>query len=273
MGTDSPAQKIFFQIALVFIIAFLIALTVNAIYPGWPIIRIVSRSAMLLALVITIRHVRLCGWNWKTVGMSSTDRVFPEWSLGFFIGACSFLALIGLKLASGAAIVSVQDTAPLLKKGLQALMQASLIGFSEELFFRGYITGELSRGLSKWRGIIIASLFFSAVHFLRTTLPSPSEIAAEAFGLFLIGITLAIARLETGRIYFSAGLHAAWVFLMKWDSSFVIHAERDPDWFWAGDRIVMSVPAWIMLAVFIAVLPAVLRRRFATALPQGPGKS
>jgi len=259
-GPDARATKVIFQIAAVLLAAYPMALAVHAIHPAWPLLRIFSRIAMLLALIITIRHVRLGGWDWKAVGMGNGNRFFPEWRFGFFIGVCSFFLLIGLKFAAGAAFISVSDTAIILEKGGKALMQAGVIGIAEELFFRGYITGQLSRGLSKWRGVIIASIFFSAVHFMRSSLPSPAEVAAEAFGLFLIGVTLSIAMLETGRIYLSAGLHTAWVFLMKWDNSFLVHAERDPDWFWAGDRIVMSVPAWILLVVFIAIMPTVLRR-------------
>lgn len=255
---DHRPRSLFLRIIGVLLLSLPIAFLVQAVGGDWPILRIYSRVAAILALVITIRHVQSNGYGWSLVGLGSPKRLLPECGFGFALGVVSFLALLALKFVSGAVEEIPLDAGTIATKGLKSLGQAILIGLSEELFFRGYITNELCRGLSRAKGIIIASAFFSAVHFLRV-LPAWQEVLAEAFGLFLIGVALSVAMLQTGRIYFSAGLHAAWVFLMKWDNSFVFHATREPDWFWAGDRIVMSVPAWGMILLMIVMLPRVLK--------------
>lgn len=80
-----------------------------------------------------------------------------------------------------------------------------LVGWNEELLFRGYRMKNISEGLSPIWGILISSAWFGMVH-----LANPNATAISAVGILLAGLFLAYPVLRTGQLWLSIGLHIGW---------------------------------------------------------------
>lgn len=82
-----------------------------------------------------------------------------------------------------------------------------LVGWNEELLFRGYRLQNLSDGLKPIWGVVISSAWFGVVHLLN-----PNATIIAAIGILLAGLFLAYPVLRTGQLWLSIGLHIGWNF-------------------------------------------------------------
>jgi uncharacterized protein len=80
-----------------------------------------------------------------------------------------------------------------------------LVGWNEELLFRGYRLQNMLDGLSPIWAILISSAWFGMVH-----LANPNATFVSAIGILLAGIFLAYPLLRTGQLWLSIGLHIGW---------------------------------------------------------------
>jgi membrane protease YdiL (CAAX protease family) len=84
----------------------------------------------------------------------------------------------------------------------------TLIAFSEELVFRGYILGNLMEFIpNKWIALSLSSLLFTAYHAI-----TPGIHTLAFVNLFLAGILLGINYIFTRNLWFSFLLHVGWNF-------------------------------------------------------------
>jgi len=92
-----------------------------------------------------------------------------------------------------------------------------LVGFYEELLFRGYQILNLVEGLQKpgknpfhaaGLAILISSLFFGVMHA-----GNPSASWISTLNIVIAGVVLGIPYLYTGRLALSIGIHISWNFL------------------------------------------------------------
>lgn len=89
----------------------------------------------------------------------------------------------------------------------------AMVGFYEELWFRGYQLKNITEGLYDGKNpmiagtlaIAITSLFFGLLH-----LGNPNATMLGAIVIILAGVMLAVPYVLTGRLGFSVGLHFAW---------------------------------------------------------------
>ncbi len=104
-----------------------------------------------------------------------------------------------------------------------------LIGFEEELFFRGYILTNIAEGLnwkhfdSRWAVVIATILSASLFTFLHANNPNASAISA--FSVFLGGIILALGYILTGEMAISIGFHITWNFFQASVFGFTVSGE------------------------------------------------
>lgn len=126
----------------------------------------------------------------------------------------------------------------------EPLIAAFSVGFIEEFLFRGALLALLLRTLSRNAAVLWSAFIFAIVHFLKPPegFAIPHEevgwlsgfavvraifagfgnvnfLLAELATLFAVGYALARARLATGRLWLCVGLHAGWVFGLKYFSS------------------------------------------------------
>ena len=85
---------------------------------------------------------------------------------------------------------------------------AILVGFSEELLFRGWILNELDRSYSAVMALLINALLFSGLHYVKPV-SEMIRTLPQFPALFILGTILVQARrLEKGQLGRSIGIHA-----------------------------------------------------------------
>lgn len=145
---------------------------------------------------------------------STADYFFPlraafgkRWWMGMLWGAVAPLAVFGLVVASGAASVdglALHGTA-LVRAAAVWLVIMILLGFFEELLFRGYPLAALARGIGFWPAAIATSVVFGALHYFT----KPMENWVDATTVGLLGLFVCFTILRTGDLWFAIGFHTA----------------------------------------------------------------
>lgn len=202
--------------------------------------------AAALFLVCVIRFL-----NWRDLGLrgpqSGTLRLL--W-LPFLI-----LAMMG--------ILAVLSGLPPVPVVVMILLNTFLVGFSEEVMFRGIFYSALRDRLPIWTAIIWTSAAFGAVHVLNGFVTGDfgtatvQAIAAAASGLVLIAI-----RLRTGSLWIAIAYHALW----DWILFVGIAGSAGP----VPKQVGATPSIAVMLLPFLLVLPNAL---YALWLLRGVGRS
>ena len=111
------------------------------------------------------------------------------------------------------------------------------VGFAEELFFRGWLLGELERDCAPRTALAIDAVVFALLHFVKP----PAEmlrLLPAFFGLLLLGCTLVWApRSAAGRLGLPIGLHAGFVWAYYWvgAGNIAVWQNRVPAWVTGAD--------------------------------------
>jgi uncharacterized protein len=194
-----------------------------------------AASLFLLTVVVALR------W-WQEVGLSQgpqrgTLKVIWPWLL--------YLALFAASaLNAGLPPVSVT---------LFILANTMLVGWSEEVMFRGVWLRGLFRSHGIWVAIIGSSLIFGAIHVLNVFLTGDLRGALlQAGAAFLSGVFLAAVRLRTGSLWTGIVLHGLWdagTFLVAAGAT----ATATPAPTALGDygSVVMSLPLFLLGLFFL----------------------
>lgn len=159
--------------------------------------RLVAVDAIRLALWLVV--IGALAW-WRPCGLGTGWRSL--WGIVPF-------AVFGIAAFLGANLEAVPNG-----NGFLALLIGSdLLGaLREEVAFRGFLLHGLTRRLGGARAVVIGSLLFALVHvprYLREGRP-PREMVALLLIAFGVGVFLCRVRVETGSIWFPAGIHALW---------------------------------------------------------------
>lgn len=203
--------------------------------------RYFSRASQICAVLLLWPLIR---WTGMSRGL------FPGWQpwaagarhylLGFALAAGLLLALGAAFCQAGVYKIRPEPGWTALTAPLSAALGAGVL---EELFFRGAILGLLLRNMRPLPALLATSLLFAFVHFLKPPgswdLPlnevdwtsgwralgailgafqDTDFLLAEFATLFAVGWALGLARLRTGRLWASMGLHGGWVFGLKYFS-------------------------------------------------------
>ena len=236
-----------------FILLMLGALTLSALanYPLYTLLqedmssgpnKLINTTAKLIAIpgfILIIRHFAIASKPGLGYGLPRPEFIrdlFSGWLSGFLILVALTVALL---------LLGVRVTKPpvdelaflLLKTTLVALIGGLLIGFIEETFFRGGLFGAIRKQHSFVVTMLLSSLFYAALHFIKPLPLSGNEpyawysglqILSGAFdqyaewrtfdsflALFGLGAFFAVVRERTGNIAYCIGLHAGFVFVIK----------------------------------------------------------
>lgn len=166
----------------------------------------------------------------------------------------------------------------------KAIIPAIIVALLEEWLFRGVLYDVLMRKLNAVQTIIGLSLFFAAVHFLsppkgiaiadpRAALAGFEMLgligqkflnAASFFGVFLtlftVGATLAYTRFKTDKLWLAIGLHAGWVFALKFTNKLTNPTGEAPDLLF-NDSIMDGILPLVTLLLTAVALVYYLRPR------------
>lgn len=88
------------------------------------------------------------------------------------------------------------------------LLASAMIGFSEEIVFRGYLLRTLASGIGFWPAAALLSIGFGALHYFL----KPYERWEDFASTGLLGLFVCLALRRTGSLAFSIGFHLAFDF-------------------------------------------------------------
>ncbi|MEO8355849.1 MAG: CPBP family intramembrane glutamic endopeptidase [Chloroflexota bacterium] len=93
---------------------------------------------------------------------------------------------------------------------LRYLIVYMLVGWSEELVYRGYILQSLASGFNLTWAIIISSVYFGIEH-----LSNPDGTWMAAVGIFFIALFFVYGYVRTGQLWLPIGMHIGWNFFQS----------------------------------------------------------
>lgn len=137
------------------------------------------------------------------------------------------------------------------------LANTMLVGWSEEVMFRGVWLRGLHRSFGIWPAIFGSSLIFGAMHVLNVFLTGDLKGAViQAAAAFLSGIFLAAVRLRTGSLWTGIVLHGLWdcgTFLVAAGTAATAAAAPEPSPAPMGEygSVVMSIPLFLLGLFFL----------------------
>lgn len=141
-------------------------------------------------------------------------RIFGHWHCGF--GAIDWRGLAWMApsfavLAALAVALFATGTASLSGPALVIIVTMILVGFSEELMFRGIaLKGALS-ALSTTRAILLSAVLFAALHSVNVLALMPAEDMVMQLGLtFIFGLSMACFALRVNSLLPLILFHALW---------------------------------------------------------------
>ena len=248
-----------------------------------PFHRYVNRSILALALIGLWPLLRALGVSaCRDVGLVKPAGQGHNFACGFALGFASLAGVAVVVLAAGAREANTGVAASrLLEKASSAALTAAVVAVLEEILFRGAIFGAMRKAFRWPAAVVVSSAIYGLVHFFSRP-PSPAQIQWTSglvvlptmlsgfvdveqvvpgfFNLTLAGALLALAYQYTGNLYFSIGLHAGWIFWLKFYGFITRETAHANVWFWGTSRLIDGWLALIVLA-FVALLLSKLRPR------------
>lgn len=199
--------------ALSFIGQVLLAPVVRSV-PGWQVRGAIVPQAMavseivllivaLIATAILARFEKRPVWSYGFQNRGDAGRRYFE---GVVLGVLAFGVVGALMYAFGGFRIDGFNlrgaewyTYPLLWLGVMLL-----VGFAEEMLFRGYGIYALTRGMGFWPAAVVMTLLFGLAH-----LGKDGENAVDIASILFIGLFLCFTLWRTGSLWLAAGFHFA----------------------------------------------------------------
>ncbi len=248
-----------------------------------PFHRYVDRALLGLALIGIWPLLRGLGaTSWRETGFVKPSGQWKRLGAGFALGFGSLACVAAIVLAANGRQINPDLTAGRVCKGLAtAAGTAIVVAVLEELLFRGGIFGAL-RKIWNWRAaLLVSSMIYAIVHFQKAELTGPvtwssglellprmlagfgnfQAMLSSFLNLTLAGISLGFAYQKTGNLYFSMGLHAGWIFWLKFYGLVTNSVAGGSSWLWGTDKL---IDGWLALLVLAAVFLVVVKLRFET---------
>lgn len=165
------------------------------------------------ALIATIVMSRLDKEPWLAYGLGARHRTV-HFGFGALTGVVSMSALMVALVVTGGASVTHTGAPPGSLTASAALwgIVFILVGWSEELVFRGYVFFRLARDVGPVAAAVRTSLVFGVVHAFNQ-----GESVLGLIQVVLFGLVACFSIWRTGSLWWAAGMHAAW----DWSESFL----------------------------------------------------
>jgi membrane protease YdiL (CAAX protease family) len=285
-----PVRSLLIYIAVVFVGGALLAPWLHALvqqlqdqFPALekfahnPFHRYVNRSLLVLAVLGLWPLLRSLGLkNFRELGLGNFRLHWKSSLAGFGIGFISLAIVAGCAIAFEARdLKPTPTTEKLLKHLLNATTAALAVSLLEEILFRGAIFGAFRKIHSWFSAMILSSAIYALVHFFARPAPLTEIDWTSGFvtlgqmlvgftnfqtlipgfiNLFLAGCILAVAVQFTGRLFFSIGLHAGWIFWLKSYGFISREAPGANTWFWGTGKLIDGWAASIVITLVLTVI-------------------
>ena len=251
---------------------------------GEPFHRYVDRSLLILALAGLWPLLRALGVrSWREAGVVGPQGQWKKLLSGLLLGFFSLALVGGTAIVCGNRVFLRTETDhEVVAVIFSAISTAAVVAVLEEILFRGGVFGGLRKFFYWPLALVISSMVYALVHFLRSAdfsgavswhsglilLPrmlggfvDVHALVPDFFNLTLAGVLLGLAYQRSGNLYFSIGLHAGWIFWLKTYGAFTTASPHASTWFWGTGKM---TDGWLALIVLVGVL---LLFKF---LPLGP---
>ncbi|MEM1134102.1 MAG: CPBP family intramembrane glutamic endopeptidase [Pseudomonadota bacterium] len=236
-----------------------------------------AMGAILLTILLSlwgrwVEHRKLADY-----GLSADASMAVDLCIGVALAGGAVAIIFLLTRSLGFAGSAEYDPAPLLTTGFWLFfVKALLVGYWEEVFFRGYLFVNIRDSAAasfrpiqgKMIAVLITSLLFGLAHVGNSSF-SWAALAILTFN----GAVFCVPMLVTGRLGLSIGMHAAWNFSQSKvfgfamsgnpSTSSMLRAEMTGPAFWTGGNYGPEAGlAGIigLLFLLIAVYGAAVRR-------------
>jgi membrane protease YdiL (CAAX protease family) len=221
--------------------------------------RFVKRGMLVVALAGMWPFVRSLGVrSWSSVGIGNPAGRWTRLGVGFALGFGSLALAAALALIFGARQLDGGIGGRWWGRVPRIALTAAVVGTLEELLFRGALFGALRRAHGWRMALLVSSAAYAIVHFFQTAestgpvtwssglellprlllgLAQPAMLLPGLITLTLVGAILALAFQRTGNLYFSIGLHAGWIFWLKFYVVMTDLRLGAPTWFWGTGKL------------------------------------
>lgn len=241
---------------------------------NYPFSRYVQRSLLIVALLGLWPFLKITGLaSWKQVGLKSSGAGARHLLAGFAGGFISLAIVLLLGLSSGARQLDLTHSMSEIAGHAMAFsLTALLVAVIEEVFFRGAIFGSLRKAMHWKVALWISSLLYASLHFLaQADLIQPvrwfsgfvlletmihqgfalDKVIPAFFSLTCAGLFLGLAYQKFGTLYFSIGLHAGWIFWLKFYGYLTEKVPGALTKVWGSGRL---IDGWIAFVVLFVAL-------------------
>lgn len=244
-------------------------------WANYPFSRYLQRCLLGLALVGIWPFLRATGRNsWPLLGFRRPKLFFRQLGAGFAAGFASLALVLAFGLLFHARQLDMDHSPRALAGHFAAFtLTALIVSLIEEIFFRGAVFGSLRQSLSWPAAAWISSLFYAAVHFFAQTGNSAPVRWSSGFAvlagmvrsgfvfdrmipgfltLTCAGLILALAYQRLGSLAFPIGLHAGWIFWLKFYGYLTEKAPNGGAQFWGTGKLIDGWFAFVILALMLA---------------------
>jgi membrane protease YdiL (CAAX protease family) len=248
-----------------------------------PFARYVNRGLLIVALLGLPFFVRAAGVRrWSDVGMGRGSFRWRRFAAAFALGFFSLATVCAVTLVAGGRMIKPRSPGELAGQFLGVLATALIVAVIEELLFRGAMFGTLRRVMRWPAALALSSGVYAVTHFMaRAENPStvdwlsglrvlPTMLAGmtDARTLFpalpslaLAGVILGLAYQWTGDLSASIGIHAGWIFWLKFYGFATRRAPNAHEGFWGTGKLVDGWLAFVALGVVLSIVLLARRRR------------
>jgi membrane protease YdiL (CAAX protease family) len=244
-----------------------------------PFSRFVNRALMLAAVAGLPWFVRGMGMrSWADVGLDPRHPRWRRFAAGFALGLLSLAAVCAIAVLGGARTLDTSRTpGEMAGRVAGVLATALVVGVLEELLFRGAIFGGLRRAVPWPTALLASSAVYAIVHFLARPDTPPGGVAWDTgfrvlpsmlrgmtdlhtllpafLSLTLAGVVLGLAYQRTGDLFASIGIHAGWIFWLKYYDALTNSVPGASPGLWGTNKL---VDGWFACAAIVVVLAVVL---------------
>ena len=245
-----------------------------------PFHRYVNRCMLLLALLGMWPFLQRIGIDFSRPAESSRSTWATLFARGLSIGLASLLFIGLIELGVGARVLHPERTASqLLAAAFSGLLTALVVSLIEETLFRKGLFVALQKEMPLVYAALLSSLVYALVHFFHRP-ASPAQIEWTSgfatlagmlkgfahfrdfvpafFNLTFAGMILAIYYARKGSLAISIGIHAGWIFWLKFWGVLTDNVQGISVWIWGSSRL---IDGWLAFAVLAAMLSWIMSKR------------
>jgi membrane protease YdiL (CAAX protease family) len=168
-------------------------------------IGIVIQFAQMLVFIVPIWLFRkyVDRRSIMSLGLKFDREMRREFVFGLLAGF-GLISIVFLVLWSLEAVTIVDISFPAQSLAVMTAIMI-MVGFSEEVLFRGYILNNCMDSFNKYAALLITSLAFSVSHLLN---PNPSLMGVV--NIVLAGLLLGLYYVHRRNLWFPIGVHITW---------------------------------------------------------------